>query len=135
MEWVDFKEIKENVSLKMVIDHYGWKIRTVGPQILRGRCPLPTHASEKSRKSFTATLSKGPGGVWACQSDSCVGARDGRKGGNVLDLVAAVEQCSVPEAAEKLQAWFGAAPTAPASPLPRRQEPTAVNAAGQEPYI
>jgi DNA primase len=63
------------------------------------------HGSEKSKESFTATLNKGMGGAWACQSHSCAKAR-GRVGGNVLDFVAAMEQCSVRDAAIKLQTWF-----------------------------
>jgi hypothetical protein len=106
MEWVSFDEIKKAVTLRMVIDRYGIRLKQVGPQTLRGRCPLPTHTSEKSRESFTATLDKGQGGAWACQSRSCADARGGRKGGNVLDFVAAMERCPVREAAVKLQQWF-----------------------------
>src|SRR5260370_9677891 len=61
--------------------------------------------SEKSNECFTATLTKGVGGAWACQSQSCIKVR-GRVGGNVLDFVAAMEQCSVRDAAIKLQMWF-----------------------------
>ena len=63
MEWVSFDEIKKAVTLRMVIDRYGIRLKQVGPQTLRGRCPLPTHTSEKSRESFTATLDKGQGGA------------------------------------------------------------------------
>src|SRR5262249_53189215 len=80
-------------------------LRQVNTHSLRGRCPLPTHHSEESRDSFTATLNKGVGGAWACQSKSCSKARE-RVGGNVLDFVAAMEQCSVRDAAIKLQTWF-----------------------------
>jgi DNA primase len=44
--------------------------------------------------------------VWVCHSDSCVAVRGGRVGGNVLDFVAAMENCSIREAALKLQEWF-----------------------------
>lgn len=105
MDWVSFDEIKKTVSLQMAIDHYGIPLRRVGPDTLRGKCPLPTHNSKTSTESFTATLSKGVGGAWACQSKSCIKAR-GRVGGNVLDFVAAMERCSVRDAAIKLQTWF-----------------------------
>ena len=36
---------------------------------LRGRCPLPTHASKSSRHSFIVKTSRN---AWACHSDSCV---------------------------------------------------------------
>ena len=125
MDWVSFDEIKRTVSLKMVIDRYGWKLRGGGPHVLRGKCPLPTHGSDKSKESFIATLDKGTGGAWSCHSNSCAAARGGKKGGNVLDLVAAVENCSVREAAIKLQAWFlvpaagqPPRPSAPRGPAP-----------------
>jgi hypothetical protein len=77
----------------------------VNANTLRGKCPLPTHGSEKSKESFTATLTKGVGGAWACQSQSCITKR-GRVGGNVLDFVAAMESCSVRDAAIKLQTYL-----------------------------
>src|SRR5277367_420652 len=105
MDWVSFDEIKKTVSLQMALDHYGIRLRGAGLNTLRGKCPLPTHASKTSTESFTATLNKGIGGAWACQSQSCIKTR-GRVGGNVLDFVAAMERCSVRDAAIKLQLWF-----------------------------
>jgi DNA primase len=113
MAWVSFEEIKKAVSLEMVLDHYRIELRRVKPASLRGKCPLPMHGSDTSRASFTATLSKGVGGVWACQSRSCVAARAGKKGGNALDLVATMESCSIRDAAEKMQTWFSVSPASP----------------------
>ena len=80
MDWVSFDEIKKIVSLQMALDHYGIRLRGAGPNTLRGKCPLPTHASKTSTESFTATLNKGIGGAWACQSQSCIkSARPGRR--------------------------------------------------------
>jgi DNA primase len=131
MEWVSFDEIKKLISLQMALERYGLPLRRVGPSTLRGRCPLPTHGSEKSKESFTATLTKGVGGAWACQSQSCIKSR-GRVGGNVLDFVAAMESCTVRDAAIKLQTWFlvsgaGEARTADG------KEPRAEIFAGKEP--
>ncbi len=123
MEWVSFDEIKKTVTLQMVIDHYGIPLRRVGPDTLRGKCPLPTHNSKTSTESFTATLSKGVGGAWACQSQSCIESR-GRVGGNVLDFVAAMENCSVRDAAIKLQMLF-LVPAAGAAHRPAGKEPEA----------
>jgi DNA primase len=108
MAWVSFDEIKQRISLEMVIDRYGWKLRRTGPTVLRGRCPLPTHRSQESSESFTATLDKGTGGAWSCHSQSCAAGRGGKKGGNALDLVAAAERCSIRDAATKLIEWFPA---------------------------
>jgi DNA primase len=112
MAWISFDEIKKAVSLEMVIKHYRVDLRRVSATSLRGKCPLPMHGSDTSRTSFTATLSKGVGGVWACQSRSCIAARDGKKGGNALDLVATMEGCSIRDAAAKLQEWFRASSAA-----------------------
>src|SRR3984893_54218 len=131
MDWVSFDEIKKTVTLQMAIDHYGIRLRRVNTNTLRGKCPLPTHGSEKSNESFTATLTKGVGGAWACQSQSCIKSR-GRIGGNVLDFVAAMEQCSVRDAAIKLQMWF-LVPAAGESPVPVGKVLHAESSAGKEP--
>jgi DNA primase len=130
MDWVSFDEIKKVVTLQMAIERYGIQLRRVNANTLRGKCPLPAHGSEKSNESFTATLSKGVGGAWACQSHSCIKAR-GRVGGNVLDFVAAMEQCSVRDAAIKLQLWF-LVPAAGESDELVGKEPHAEISAGKE---
>src|SRR6202451_4064630 len=131
MDWVSFDEIKKIVTLQMAIDHYGTQLRHVNATTLRGKCPLPVHGSEKSRESFTAALTKGVGGAWACQSQSCIKSR-GRVGGNVLDFVAAMEQCSVRDAAIKLQMWF-LVPAAGNGAGSIGKEPHAKTFAGKEP--
>jgi len=102
-EWVDFHAVKQAVTMEMVLARYGVVLRRVFGNRLRGRCPLPTHLSKESTQSFAVETKKN---AWACQSNSCVEARSGRIGGNVLDFVAAMENCSIREAAIKLRAWF-----------------------------
>jgi DNA primase len=131
MDWVSFDEIKKVVTLQMAIEHYGIPLRHVNATTLRGKCPLPSHGSESSKESFTATLTKGIGGAWACQSQSCIKAR-GRVGGNVLDFVAAMEKCSIRDAAIKLQMWF-LVPAAGNGMRPVGKEPHAKSFAGKEP--
>ena len=133
MDWVSFDEIKKTVTLQMAIEHYGIPLRRMNTNTLRGKCPLPTHGSETSNESFTATLNKGVGGAWACQSKSCIKTR-GRVGGNVLDFVAAMEQCSVRDAAIKLQMWF-LVPAAGGSAAPVEKVPVAEISAGKEPEL
>src|SRR5580658_10215489 len=133
MDWVSFEEIKKTVPLEKAIEHYGIPLRRVNANSLRGKCPLPTHGSEKSKESFTATLNKGVGGAWACQSQSCIKSR-GRVGGNVLDFVAAMEQCSVRDAAIKLQMWF-LVPAAGNGSVLVGKEPHADISAGKEPEL
>jgi DNA primase len=128
--WVDFKQVKSAVSMEMVLAHYGLNLRRVNATYLRGRCPLPAHSSEASKESFGVQTTTN---AWACQSKTCVAARGGRKGGNILDFVAAMEDCSIRDAALKLQAWFlagqgsgqdqqSASPGAPARVLIARKD-------------
>ena len=61
--------------------------------------------------------------VWACHSASCGQARHGKVGGNILDLVAWMEDCSIREAALRLRAWSGASgETGPPSQLVSKGE-------------
>jgi DNA primase len=106
----DFRYIKEHVSIDQVLSRYGIKLRSAGAGNLRGRCPLPTHTSRVSIASFSVNLHRN---VWSCQSASCIAARGGQIGGNVLDLVAALERSSIREAGVRLAEWFGANPSSP----------------------
>lgn len=99
-QWVDFRVLKQTVGIEQVLASYRVDLKRAGPHQLRGRCPLPTHGSERSRESFSVDTSKN---VWACHSVSCCAVRGGRVGGNVLDLVAWLEGCSIREAALRLQ--------------------------------
>jgi len=91
-DWVDFKAVKQAVSMQMVLDHYhiNW-LRKNGDE-LRGRCPI--HKGEGDR-TFHVNLKKSAFNCFSCKAR-----------GNVLDLVAAMEQCSVRHAALKLRDWF-----------------------------
>jgi DNA primase len=101
-QWVDFAAIKGSVDIEQVLEHYRVRLKRVRKDYLRGLCPLPTHGSEQSRVSFGVDTSRN---VWACHSASCCQARHGKVGGNILDLVACMEACSVREAALRLKAW------------------------------
>lgn len=91
--WVDFRAIKEAVSLEAVLEHYEVKNLRRRRDRLEGCCPL--HRGERE-DAFQASLSKNVFHCFACDAK-----------GNVLDFVAAMERCSIREAALKLQAWFG----------------------------
>jgi DNA primase len=93
-QWVDFRAIQEEVSLESVLEHYEVKdLRRRCRDQLEGCCPL--HGGERE-DAFHASLSKNVFHCFACDAK-----------GNVLNFVAAMEQCSIREAALKLQAWFG----------------------------
>lgn len=119
-DFVDFRIVKEQVSMEMVLGHYGIHLHRSNQTALRGKCPLPTHTSKESSDSFGVQTAKN---IWACQSQSCASARGGKRGGNVIDFVSIMESCSIREAAEKLHAWFlSSTPASPAS----RSTPAAV---------
>jgi len=95
--WLDFKAIKERVPLAQVLASYKVQLKRVNSESLKGNCPLPSHTS-KSKDTFCVNETKN---VWYCHSDSC--KQNGKKaGGNVIDFVQAMENCSAYEAAKKL---------------------------------
>jgi DNA primase len=135
--WVDFKAVKQAVLMEQVVARYGVPMRKVNAASLRGRCPLPCHGSKDSRESFTVNTAKN---VWSCLSASCVAARGGSKGGNALDFTAAMEACTVRDAALKLATWFAVPGSGPGEQQPGRaeaeqgrQEPAPTTVGGQEP--
>jgi DNA primase len=91
-DWVDFRVIKAAVSMQMVVEHYDLRELRKSKNELRGRCPI--HKGDGER-TFHINLSKNAFQCFSCKAK-----------GNVLDFVAAMESCSVRDAALKLQAWF-----------------------------
>src|ERR1035437_1527504 len=89
--WVDFKAVKQSVTMEQILGRYGVKLKKSGKE-LRGRCPI--HQGEGT-DSFHANTEKNAFHCFSCQAK-----------GNVLDLVAAIEKCSVRDAALKLKDWF-----------------------------
>ena len=94
-KWVDFKAVKEAVDMQMALNHYGINNLTASGQELRGPCPI--HKASPRNKNFTVNTRKN---AFKCFSKEC-GAR-----GNILDFVAAMESCTVRDAALRLQTWF-----------------------------
>lgn len=98
--WVNFKAVKAGVPMEAALARYGIRLRRISRDYLRGACPLPTHQSQASNQSFIVNTAKN---VWSCQSASCIAARGGCVGGNVLDFVAIMAGCSIRDAALSLQ--------------------------------
>src|SRR5436190_11651597 len=73
-EWVDFKELRRQLSFKQVLQYYKVEVKTKGTQH-HGFCPLPKHDGHKNSPSFSANLEKGIFQCFGC------GAK-----GNVLDF-------------------------------------------------
>ena len=91
--WVDFSAVKRAVSLEAVLRHYQIPGLRRHRDQLQGCCPI--HRGQRN-DSFRAHLTKNIFQCFACHAR-----------GNVLDFVAAMEQCSIREAALRLQQWFG----------------------------
>ena len=108
-DWVDFRIIKEAVMMQMVLDHYDITLKKSGHE-LRGKCPIHRGSNNKH---FTVNVSKN---VFKCFFAQC----DAH--GNVLDFVAAMEQCSVRDAAVKLRDWFRVGDTTEQSKQARHKE-------------
>ena len=79
-EWVDFRQLKEEVTILMVLEHYGIRsdFQEKGDR-LTGACPI--HEGSNPRQ-FTVTVSKN---AWKCHSGHC------GRGGNQIDFVAFME--------------------------------------------
>ena len=107
-EWVDFRIIKAAVTMQMALDRYGITLKKSG-QELRGKCPIHRGSNNKH---FTVNISKN---VFKCFFAEC-GAH-----GNVLDFVAAIEECSVRDAAVKLRDWFQVGDTTEESKQERQE--------------
>ena len=112
-DWVDFREVKAAVSMEMALAHYSITLRRVNRTALRGKCPLPIHPEGTNPNSFGVSTEKN---AWSCQVPDCVASRIGRRGGNVLDFVAVMEDCTIREAALHLQNWFHVGEDAGSSP-------------------
>ncbi len=87
--WVDFAVLKHNVALSVVLRRYQVPLRRSGRDQYRGICPI--HRGQ-NRDAFHVNLSQNGFHCFACGA-----------GGSVLDFVAAMERCSVRQAAIRLQ--------------------------------
>jgi len=108
--WVDFSAVKRAVSLQAVLCDYQVQGFRRHRDQLQGCCPIHDGTRDDS---FRVHLTKNVFHCFAC-----------RARGNVLDFVAAMEKCSIREAALRLQQWFGVA-TLPDSPGTRLYPATA----------
>lgn len=102
--WVDFTDIKRGVAMASLLRQYRVTLRRSGRDQYRGCCPI--HGGE-GRDAFQVNLTKNVFHCFACGA-----------GGTVLDLVAAMEGCSLREAALKLAGRnTGPSPFVPAAAI------------------
>ena len=81
MTWVNFKELREKLDFRSVLEHYGVTINAKNHVQHHGKCPLPTHSAPNRSSAFSANLEKG---IWRCFG---CGAQ-----GNILDFAARMEK-------------------------------------------
>ena len=106
INWLDFKSIKRRVTLEFVLRHYHVTLRRSGKDQYRGCCPI--HRGD-DRDAFQVNLARNIFHCFACGA-----------GGTVLDLVAAMEGCSLFDAAQRLQSMTGS--STPLTLTPNRKE-------------
>jgi hypothetical protein len=125
-EYVDFKAIKAVATVEAVAARYGVELRQVNASHKRGKCPLPAHPAGDDKETFSVNVEKR---VWICHSVPCAKGRKGKKGGDVIELVAAVEGCSLRDAGLKIAGWFPVA----AQSSPPVEQPVGESAGAPEP--
>lgn len=126
MSYIDWKKLKERVSLRDILDHYGLLgDLTEAAHGFEGVCPFCESRSFKANTEKNAWFCFG-----ACKTKA--EANGGQTGGNILDFVACMEEVSVKKAAELIVEWFleypapsttGTRQSAP--PAQRKNAPTA----------
>ncbi len=111
--YIDFGAVKAAVSMTQVLEHYGLTARmrsTRSGDGLDGPCPFHKGTN---RDDLKVTLSKS---AWFCHNSAC------KCGGNHLDFVAKMEDCTAHQAALHLDQWFNLGLAGKAdSPPPRRE--------------
>ncbi|WP_420266992.1 CHC2 zinc finger domain-containing protein [Candidatus Magnetominusculus dajiuhuensis] len=92
--WVDFKAVKDTITMEMVLDHYGLtaELKQSGKNLV-GCCPI--HQGVNPRQ-FSVNLDK--------NIFNCFGNCNG--GGNVIDFASKMENVDTRQAALLLKDWF-----------------------------
>ena len=94
MPYVDFKTVKERVTIEELLNHYGLldSLKRNG-DTLTGQCPIHKGGS---KTTFKVSLSKN---IWNCFGPC--------RGGNILDFVAELEKVEIRQAALLIAERFG----------------------------
>lgn len=99
---LNFDEIKR-VKVTDVVARYNIRLRFKGDWA-NAPCPLPTHKAGDKGRNFTINLAQN---YWRCWSESCNQNNNGKKGGDVINFVAVMENCREKDAAQKIAEWYG----------------------------
>jgi DNA primase len=109
--YVDFRAVKQAVSILQVLDHYNLTSafkRSQNGESLAGACPLHNGTNPTQ---FRVSVKKN---CWNCFGDC-------KSGGNILDFVSRRENCTIREAAIRISEWFGLANGEPGEPSAGKQ--------------
>src|SRR4030042_3966923 len=92
-KWVDYRELKQRVSIKEILDHYGLlSSMQQKKDELVGLCPF----HKESKPSFHVSLTKNAFQCFGCKAK-----------GNILDFVQQKESVELREAGVLIHQWFG----------------------------
>lgn len=91
--WVDYRELKQRVSIKEILDHYGLlpSMKQRKNELI-GFCPF----HKESKASFHVSLTKNAFQCFGCKAK-----------GNILDFVCQKEGVDLREAGALIGQWFG----------------------------
>lgn len=78
--WINFKELRDELSFEAVLRHYGVELKLKGDQHM-GFCPLPGHQGKRNSPSFSANMEKKVFHCFGCQAK-----------GNILEFAALMEK-------------------------------------------
>jgi len=119
--YVDFRAVKQAVTMIQILDHYKLTERFQGKgDSLSGACPV--HKGENPTQ-FRVSVSKN---CWNCFGDC-------KRGGNILDFVSLMVDVSIREAAIRIADWFNLkfekpvkkdSPKPEPKPAPTKAEPS-----------
>jgi len=91
--WIDYKELKQRITIKEILDHYGLLSSMAQKRDeLIGKCPF----HKESKSSFHASLTKNAFQCFGCKAK-----------GNILDFVCQKEGVELREAGILISQWFG----------------------------
>jgi CHC2 zinc finger len=91
----DMQRIKQTISIDAALAHYGASPMQRSGAARVGACPI--HGTSTTSRAFRISAD---GHAWYCFGDC-------QRGGSVIDLVAALEHCSIRDAAAILATRFG----------------------------
>lgn len=114
LPFIDYAAVKAATTIEMVLHHYGVLESPQPEEQETIRCCCPIHQGTDDSE-FSVNLAKN---LWRCFSVIACNA-----GGNHLDLVARMEDCTLHEAAWQMNEWFALGHEKSAKPRPRSCKP------------